>query len=82
MFCNMEYLIIIIIHSMVINSINFVFAMNVMEPILRAILKVSTALQATELDLLNAVEIVMGLKKFILKWELVLKNLIKFIKLQ
>lgn len=44
---------------------NFVFTMNVMEPILRATLKVSIALQATELDLLNAVEIVKGLKKFI-----------------
>jgi len=38
-----------------------------MEPIFRAVLKVSVSLQAPALDLLAAVEIVKGLKKFLSK---------------
>ncbi|XP_060879703.1 uncharacterized protein LOC132951771 [Metopolophium dirhodum] len=50
-----------------LKSFNFVFAMNLMEPIFRAVLKVSASLQAPVLDLLAAVEIVKGLKKFLSK---------------
>lgn len=45
-------------------SFNFILAMNVMEPILRAVVKVSSTLQAPVLDLLSAVQIIKSLKKF------------------
>lgn len=50
-----------------LKSFNFVFTMNFMEPIFRAVLKVSASLQAPTLDLLAAIEIVKGLKKFLNK---------------
>lgn len=65
-------------------SFNFIFALNMLEPIFSVILKVSTNLQSKELDLLTAVNLIKSLKLTICqyrsddeKYEKIYYNVIK-----
>lgn len=53
---------------MQMQSFNFIFALNMLDPILSIILKVSSSLQSKELDLLTAVGLIKSLKHTITRY--------------
>jgi len=64
-----------------IKSFNFIFSMNMMQPILQLVLKVSSSLQTPKLDLLSAVKHIQFLKSSLIsmrnsyeEFELIFKN--------
>ncbi|KAL4113589.1 hypothetical protein QTP88_017193 [Uroleucon formosanum] len=64
-----------------IKSLNFIFCMNMMQPILQLVLKVSSSLQTPKLDLLSAVKHIQSLKSSLIsmrdsydEFELIFKN--------
>lgn len=64
-----------------IKSFNFIFCMNMMQPILQLVLKVSSSLQTPKLDLLSAVKYIQYLKSSLIsmrdsydEFELIFKN--------
>ncbi|KAL4113073.1 hypothetical protein QTP88_016764 [Uroleucon formosanum] len=64
-----------------IKSFNFIFCMNMMQPILQLVLKVSSSLQTPKLDLLSAVKHIQSLKSSLIsmrdsydEFELIFKN--------
>lgn len=64
-----------------IQSFDFIFCMNMMQPILQLVLKVSSSLQTTKLDLLSAVKHIQSLKSSLVlmrnslkEFELIIKN--------
>lgn len=64
-----------------IKSFYFIFCMNMMQPILQLVLKVSSSLQTPKLDLLSAVKHIQSLKSSLIsmrnsydEFELIFKN--------